>query len=245
MFRPEDVMKERPRLVVAANHPAVAASLLRRLADEADDRPDAEIVTSQPALRARLRDMRPAPLLLLDRGLQGLEPGGGMAQLRAQAPGLRIVALARTEDGAEELGLLRSGADAALPWSAPPALVSRVLGIVAAGTRYMSAAALMAAAAAAGVRTSAVAAPAAPREAPRSIEPLTERETAILAHIRRGESNRRIGDALGIDENRVKIHLRAIFRKTGARNRTEAALRAAPRVPAAPASPGEVPAGAA
>ena len=92
-------MKERPRLVVAANHPAVAASLLRRLADEADDRPDAEIVTSQPALRARLRDMRPAPLLLLDRGLQGLEPGGGMAQLRAQAPGLRIVALARTPFG--------------------------------------------------------------------------------------------------------------------------------------------------
>ena len=48
----------------------------------------------------------------------------------------------------------------------------------------------------------------------------------ILGRIRRGESNRTIGDALGIDENRVKIHLRTIFRKTGARNRTEAALRA-------------------
>ena len=61
----------------------------------------------------------------------------------------------------------------------------------------------------------------------RPIEPLTERETIILARIQRGESNRTIGDALGIDENRVKIHLRTIFRKTGARNRTEAALRAA------------------
>ncbi|MFM8682051.1 MAG: DNA-binding response regulator [Alphaproteobacteria bacterium] len=224
-------MQHRPRLVVAANHPAVATALLRRLADEAGERQEAEIVTTQPALRARLRDLRPAPLLLLDRGLQGLEPQGGMAQLRAQAPGLRIVALARTEDGAEELGLLRSGADAALPWSAPSGLVSRVLGIVAAGTGYMSAKALLAAAAEAGVRTSAVSAPPPPRELQRPIEPLTERETAILAHIRRGESNRRIGDALGIDENRVKIHLRAIFRKTGARNRTEAALRAAPRVP--------------
>lgn len=245
MFRPGDLMKDRPRLVVAANHPAVAASLLRRLADEAGDRPEAEIVTSQPALRARLRDMRPAPLLLLDRGLQGLEPGGGMAQLRVQAPGLRIVALARTEDGAEELGLLRSGANAALPWSASPALVSRVLGIVASGTGYMSAAALLAAAAAAGARTSAVAAPAVPRDPPRPIEPLTERERDILAHIRRDESNRRIGDALGIDENRVKIHLRAIFRKTGARNRTEAALRAAPRSPQVAATAREAPAGAA
>jgi DNA-binding NarL/FixJ family response regulator len=87
-----------------------------------------------------------------------------------------------------------------------------------------------------------VAAPAVPRETPRAIEPLTERETDILVHIRRGESNRRIGDALGIDENRVKIHLRAIFRKTGARNRTEAALRAAPRVPATPASVAGAPA---
>ncbi|MFM8681366.1 MAG: response regulator transcription factor, partial [Alphaproteobacteria bacterium] len=242
-FRPGDLMKDRPRLVVAANHPAVAASLPRRLADEAGDRPEAEIVTSQPALRARLRDMRPAPLLLLDRGLQGLEPGGGMAQMRVQAPGLRIVALARTEDGAEELGLLRSGADAALPWSASPALVSRVLGIVASGTGYLSAAARLAAAAAA--RTSAVAAPAVPRDPPRPIEPLTERERDILAHIRRGESNRRIGDALGIDENRVKIHLRAIFRKTGARNRTEAALRAAPRSPQVAATAREAPAGAA
>ena len=237
-------MKQAPRLVVAANHPAVAAALLRRLGEETGGRQEAEIVTSQPALRARLRDLRPAPLLLLDRGLHGLDMAGGMAMLRAQAPGLRIVALARTGDGAEELGLLRSGADAALPWSAPPGQVAGVLGIVAAGAGYMSAAALLAAAEEAGVKTSAVAAPAAPREPPRPIEPLTEREATILAHIRRGESNRRIGDALGIDENRVKIHLRAIFRKTGARNRTEAALRAAPRLP--PPSPaaaaGEAPA---
>lgn len=238
-------MQDRPRLVVAANHPAVASALLRRLGDETGGRSDADIVTSQPALRARLRDLRPAPLLLLDRGLQGLDPGGGMAALRAHAPGLRIVALARTDGGAEELGLLRSGADAALAWSAPAALVARVLGIVANGSGYMSAAALLAAAAEAGVQTHAVQAPAAPRDPPRPIEPLTERESAILAHIRRGESNRRIGDALGIDENRVKIHLRAIFRKTGARNRTEAALRASPRTPApAPgATIGALPAG--
>jgi hypothetical protein len=49
-----------------------------------------------------------------------------------------------------------------------------------------------------------------------------------------------------MDENRVKIHLRAIFRKTGARNRTEAALRApfaatalAPTLGALPAPPAE------
>ena len=39
--------------------------------------------TTARLLRARLRDMRPAPLLLLDRGLQGLEPGGGMPPVAA------------------------------------------------------------------------------------------------------------------------------------------------------------------
>ncbi len=52
------------------------------------------------------------------------------------------------------------------------------------------------------------------------------------------ETNRRIGDFIGIDENRVKIHLRAIFRKIGARNRTEAALKASQWLPA----PRQVPA---
>jgi len=56
---------------------------------------------------------------------------------------------------------------------------------------------------------------------------LTKREIAVLARLRDGQENKGIAIDLGMSEATVKVHLRALFRKTGARNRTQAALWAA------------------
>jgi len=53
---------------------------------------------------------------------------------------------------------------------------------------------------------------------------LTKREVAILARLRAGLENKSIAQELGVSEATVKVHLRAIYRKTGVRNRTQAAL---------------------
>ena len=53
---------------------------------------------------------------------------------------------------------------------------------------------------------------------------LTKREAAILARLRAGLENTTIARELGVSEATVKVHLRAIYRKTGVRNRTQAAL---------------------
>ena len=50
---------------------------------------------------------------------------------------------------------------------------------------------------------------------------LTERETEILHLVRRGLSNKDIGDRLHISQNTVKTHLRSVFDKTGVRSRFE------------------------
>jgi DNA-binding NarL/FixJ family response regulator len=47
----------------------------------------------------------------------------------------------------------------------------------------------------------------------------------VLALLQRGLPDRRIADALSISVKTVEKHVGAILRKTGARNRTEAALR--------------------
>lgn len=52
---------------------------------------------------------------------------------------------------------------------------------------------------------------------------LTQRQQEILSHIHRGASNRMIAGALGISEGTVKLHVSAILKKLGVRNRTEAA----------------------
>jgi DNA-binding CsgD family transcriptional regulator len=56
-----------------------------------------------------------------------------------------------------------------------------------------------------------------------SIDSLTSREVDILRVVAVGLSNQRIADRLHISHSTVTTHMRNIFRKTGAQNRTEAA----------------------
>ena len=52
---------------------------------------------------------------------------------------------------------------------------------------------------------------------------LSEREVEVLQYVATGLSNREIGGRLFISQNTVANHVRAILRKTGCANRTEAA----------------------
>ncbi len=60
---------------------------------------------------------------------------------------------------------------------------------------------------------------------------LTRREAAILRHIAEGLSNKRIAAALNSAEGSVKVHVRALLRKIGVANRTQAATWAMNNVP--------------
>jgi DNA-binding NarL/FixJ family response regulator len=53
---------------------------------------------------------------------------------------------------------------------------------------------------------------------------LTRREQEILQLLVTGQSNREIGDKLGVQEVTIKAHLRNLFNKLGVSNRTEAVL---------------------
>jgi two-component system, NarL family, nitrate/nitrite response regulator NarL len=55
---------------------------------------------------------------------------------------------------------------------------------------------------------------------------LTARELEVLKGVARGLSNKEIGQELNLAEVTIKLHLRAVFRKIGARNRAEAAVLA-------------------
>lgn len=53
---------------------------------------------------------------------------------------------------------------------------------------------------------------------------LSNRETAILACLTEGQSNKRIARKFGVAEATVKVHIKAILRKIRAKNRTQAAI---------------------
>ena len=53
-------------------------------------------------------------------------------------------------------------------------------------------------------------------------DPLTEREVEVLRRIAEGDRNRDIGEQLGISEDTVKVHVKRIMDKLGAKDRTQA-----------------------
>ncbi|WP_096787238.1 MULTISPECIES: response regulator transcription factor [Rhodobacterales] len=65
------------------------------------------------------------------------------------------------------------------------------------------------------------------REEPRIAvdEHLTERQRAVCDALRRGKSNKIIAGELKLCESTVKVHIRNIMKKLGAKNRTEAAFK--------------------
>jgi DNA-binding CsgD family transcriptional regulator len=54
-------------------------------------------------------------------------------------------------------------------------------------------------------------------------EQLTAREQDVLALVADGEPTSAISQRLGISENTIKSHLTSVYRKTGSRNRVQAA----------------------
>lgn len=65
---------------------------------------------------------------------------------------------------------------------------------------------------------------AAPRQARRPVEPLTEREEEVLLTVARGRTNAEIAAELYISLSTVKTHLASLMAKLGARNRVEIAM---------------------
>ena len=60
---------------------------------------------------------------------------------------------------------------------------------------------------------------------------LSARETEILGCLTKGEPNKLIARKLAITEATIKVHVKAILRKIGAANRTQAAMWASQRLP--------------
>jgi two-component system nitrate/nitrite response regulator NarL len=54
----------------------------------------------------------------------------------------------------------------------------------------------------------------------------SRRESEVLRALAEGQSNKEIANTLNIQEATVKVHVKSIFRKLGAKNRTHAALLA-------------------
>jgi DNA-binding NarL/FixJ family response regulator len=59
-----------------------------------------------------------------------------------------------------------------------------------------------------------------------TIQQFTERQLAVLSHLKQGKTNKIIAHELKMSESTVKVHIRKIMKKLNATNRTEVVCRA-------------------
>jgi DNA-binding NarL/FixJ family response regulator len=195
------------RLLIADQHPflreALEAILRRQF-------PTAEISTVESHNEAHDAVLRqPADLLLTDlfccragdsesfvKLVESVSPGRVIVV--GQCPGPANVRLAKT-----------AGAHGYLPPSSRPELVAAAIGLVLSGGVYFPDPVSL------DQRSTS-------ETGRRLVDRLSRRQRDVLRGLQAGQSNKAIARALGISVATVKLHVQAIFRQTGAHNRTEA-----------------------
>jgi len=141
-----------------------------------------------------------------------------LALLPVVAQRLPTVVLSDFDDVDHVFDVLSKGAQGCIPTSLAFDVAIEALRLVRAGGAFVPAGSLMAARRTAESGSN-------PRQT--AVSMFTARETAVVHALRQGRANKMIAHELNMRESTVKVHVRHIMKKLGAKNRTEVALMAA------------------
>ncbi|SNT54897.1 DNA-binding response regulator, NarL/FixJ family, contains REC and HTH domains [Asanoa hainanensis] len=156
-------------------------------------------------------------VVLMDLRMPVLDGVAATRRLRAEHPGVQVIALTTFDDDEDVFAALRAGA---LGYLLKDVSSERLVEAVLAAARGES---VLQPSVAAKLVARIAAEPAAP--APLSVS-LSERELEVVRLLAGGRSNREIAAALFLAEGTVKNHVTNVLGKLDARDRTQAALRA-------------------
>jgi DNA-binding NarL/FixJ family response regulator len=161
-------------------------------------------------------------VVLMDLRMPVLDGIGATRRLRVEQPAVRVIALTTFDDDEDVFAALRAGAVGYLLKDVSSA---RLVEAVHAAARGESV--LQPSVAAKVVARFAQLPDTAPQARPQPlVVPLSDRELGVLRLLADGRSNREIAAGLFLAEGTVKNHVTNVLAKLGARDRTQAALRA-------------------
>jgi two-component system, NarL family, response regulator LiaR len=202
------------RVVIADDHNVVRAGIRELLSDEDDI---AVVGEARNGLEAvDLATALQPDVVVMDIAMPELTGVEATRQIRASAPGVRVLVLTSYADDPYIYGLLDAGATGYILKTAESHEIVRAVRATAAGQAALDPAV-------------------APRliarltQPPSSGDTLTERELEVLRRAARGLTNKQIGAELQISNRTVQNHLANVYAKLGVASRTEAVTAALQR----------------
>ncbi|MEI7444615.1 MAG: response regulator transcription factor [Burkholderiales bacterium] len=206
------------RVLIVDDHPLVRGGVVVQLR-ETWGTPGIEQADSLAEGLRVLTSAARIDLVLLDLNLPDTVGTSGIETLRQRFPRVPVMVLSGSTDRATIDRCLRAGASGFLPKTASGERLGTAVRAIAGGGIYVPRDAE------GGVpRTWGVSA--APTATDLRQLGLTDRQTDVLRLIMRGLPNKLIGRQLQLAEGTVKVHVSAVLRALGARNRTQAVLAA-------------------
>jgi DNA-binding NarL/FixJ family response regulator len=198
------------RILIADDHPlyreAVITQIKRLYADAVVD----EAATLDDAMQ--LAGKAAYDLFLFDFYMPGMSDGA-IGRIVANYPKIPVAVISGSADAQDVQGAIRAGARGFVPKTATGEHFASAIQLLLAGGTSVPADILMAPAAGTDKDSGT------PWKAM-----LTPRENEVLKGVARGISNKQIGRELNLAEVTIKLHMRSIFRKIGAKTRAEAAV---------------------
>jgi two-component system, NarL family, response regulator len=200
---------QRIRVLVVDDHPLMRLGLRTRI----DGEPDMKVVAEAgdgPTAVAAYAQHKP-DITLLDLRLPGMDGPEIITVIRRDDPEAKVIILTTYDADEDVYRAVQAGARGYLLKGTFAEGMLEAIRNVHAGRRL-------------------IAPEVAARLADRVASPsLTSREVAVLELVAKGMSNKEIGAALFVSETTIKYHLKNIYSKLGASDRTEAALVATQR----------------